>query len=282
MVRKMGGRIGLDDLRAILAKMRSDLPTVSEPCIRDGLAKAVFFELLPGVRRNKGEVSRLYNVFKNTPFYQETTHDRVYALPHQEQLANSLLSLQNVPGFDAYMAEFLKRKRWDQLHWQLFAGYCLSRAGILAELVVPSRRAGNDFDFRLEIDGVSVPCEVESKLARTEPRWGSIESSLRKGKGQLPPGTPSLVWLTIPRGWEGNRQALEPDLESYIREWTERDDVSVVGVVVQSETVANEMLVGTLSYYPTTEVAEHLTLFREITRRLENPSVYGPHIADVF
>jgi hypothetical protein len=205
---KPQARVTEAHLRVFAAKIRRDFPDRPESLHRVLLAFDVAANFIGAANRAKLEKWRLALLrsdFSSLGTRKGTAKsDARAAQARLELLADSLLALQDVPGFD----ERLVTLRHSQAHWEgwygeLTAGGLLSQRGLLRRIVIPTVGApkGVNFDFDLQVDGIAISCETKTKIRTTKLDPRTLEEALCDARDQLPPSGPSIIWLEIPDHW---------------------------------------------------------------------------------
>ena len=117
-------------------------------------------------------------------------------------LAEMLLNLQNVPGFEHPVAQ-MRNGQIESGFAELEFGKLLYVNDIEFRFVDPrGRKKGEAYDFELTYpDGVIVCADAKCKLEGSQPNLTSLKHSLRDASRQLPKNRPSVIFVKVPQHW---------------------------------------------------------------------------------
>jgi hypothetical protein len=147
------------------------------------------------------------------------------------QLAEILLNLQDVPGFDNRLRRLL-RDNLESAVSELEAARLLTISCLPFEFVEESGRRGYDYEALVQLPtGDLGACEVKRKVGSSAPRLGSIYKSLSEGVGQIPSDLPGILFLQVPEGWIVAGDQLSTAVEGAIGKLF-RNSSRVIAVVV--------------------------------------------------
>jgi hypothetical protein len=121
------------------------------------------------------------------------------------QLADMLINLQHIGGFDACISRMQTggRDQTEATHAELEFGRFLRMHDILFRFVHPTGNPdGGNYDFEITYSDGQIACaDAKCKLEASEVRPDSITNALNKARKQLPPDRPGIVFVKVPQSW---------------------------------------------------------------------------------
>jgi hypothetical protein len=151
------------------------------------------------------------------------------------RLAESLYSLQGVPGFETRLVAW-RTMEPNALVSELEGARMLVRAGIPFEFRTESGRKTDDFDILIESETTALCGELKTKIESTEISFNSLLNTPRDARTQVPSDRPGVIWVRLPQPW-----AESPVFEAVCLGATQeffRNTQRISGVVVHYERVA--------------------------------------------
>jgi hypothetical protein len=133
----------------------------------------------------------------NTPLEREVHKMRIVLL------AEMILNLQDVPGFDACVGQMLNRDLIESTCAELeIARLLYTQSTVSFEFRRPVGVKKDDYDLTVTYDDGVVCCaETKCKAEETEITLDTIEHSFKKARGQMPSDVPSIIFVKVPRFW---------------------------------------------------------------------------------
>ncbi|MGO4870345.1 MAG: hypothetical protein ACLPGW_06990 [Roseiarcus sp.] len=117
------------------------------------------------------------------------------------ELAEMLINLQNVDGFDGCIAQ-MAHGQIESTYAELDIAKSLCAHNISFRFVRPTGRKGGDYDLELFYPGgVTVCADTKCKIETTEISADSIKHSLGEARKQLPSDRPGFVFVKVPQHW---------------------------------------------------------------------------------
>jgi hypothetical protein len=117
------------------------------------------------------------------------------------ELAEKLINLQNVEGFEQCIAQ-MKHGQIESTYAELDIGKSLRAHDVGFRFVTPTGQKGADYDLEIFYpDGVTVCADTKCKIETTEISADSIKHSLGEARKQLPSYRPGIVFVKVPQHW---------------------------------------------------------------------------------
>jgi hypothetical protein len=133
----------------------------------------------------------------NTPLEREIHKVRIVLL------AEMILNLQDVPGFNACVSQMLNRDLIESTYAELeIARLLYTQSTVSFEFRKPVGVKKDDYDLTITYDDGVVCCaETKCKAEETEITLDTIEHSFAKARRQMPSATPGIIFVKVPRFW---------------------------------------------------------------------------------
>jgi hypothetical protein len=124
------------------------------------------------------------------------------------ELAENLLNLQQIDGFEACVAQMRAgAEKIESTCAELDVGRFLYIHDVGFRFVVPQLKKGADYDLDVIYpDGLAVAADTKCKFEATAINPVSLRNSLVKARKQLPPDRPGIIFIKVPRVWIKDRE----------------------------------------------------------------------------
>jgi hypothetical protein len=135
----------------------------------------------------------------NTPLEREIHKMRIVLL------AEMILNLQDVPGFNACVSQMLNRDLIESTYAELeIARLLYTQSTVSFEFRKPVGVKKDDYDLTITYDDGVVCCaETKCKAEETEITLDTIEHSFAKARRQMPSAAPGIIFVKVPgSGWK--------------------------------------------------------------------------------
>ena len=193
--------ITFDDLRKVVAALPADMKADDGGRVI-GAANAVIVNFLgldwfvAHIRHDTAGPGFLRLDFSSDP-RREATVFRVV------ELAENLLNLQHIKGFDACIAQMRAgAEKIESTCAELDVGRFLYIHDVEFRFVVPQLRKRADYDLEVIYPGgLVIPADTKCKFEATAINPDSVRNSLNKARKQLPPDRPGIIFVKVPRTW---------------------------------------------------------------------------------
>jgi hypothetical protein len=159
---------------------------------------------------------------ESTPERREVTFYRVI------DLAEILVNLQNVPGFDDCLGG-LRKGDLEGTYAELDLGRMLYAYKANFKYIRRHGVRGEDYDVEVTYpDGLVACTEAKCKIEATQFHADTVRDSLNRACGQLPANRPGIAFVKVPQQWMPN-PSFGPELRRVAREFL-ADNSNVVSV----------------------------------------------------
>jgi hypothetical protein len=119
------------------------------------------------------------------------------------ELAENLLNLQHIDGFDACIEQMRGGgEKIESTCAELDFGRLLYIHDVPFRFVVPQMAKGRDYDFEVTYpDGLSAAADAKCKFETTAIDPDTVRNSLNKARRQLPADRPGIIFIKVPQTW---------------------------------------------------------------------------------
>lgn len=267
-------RLELDDLRRLLARLRSDFPSLAIDAYRYGLALDTLAALL-----GEAGIRNRFRLVTENRFLHDRSPGEIAEQARVERLATALYELQAVAGYQERLRS-VAATVLESAYGEMTAAASLARAGLLHSFILPTGKPRANFDFQLSVGNTLVACEAKTKLASTSISAETILTALEKARGQLPEDRPGVIWLTIPPDWASSGLK-DMNVEAAMAKFNARE-TAVFSVTIAWEAF-NGLALGALNdVLLVPQSRGHIELYEEYASTLAANLAFGTPFDDLI
>jgi hypothetical protein len=116
-------------------------------------------------------------------------------------LGESIFNLQATDGFDNWLEQIRRAESAEASYAELHIARMLHINGWKFRFVARKGKRGNDYDFEIEYNGLTVCADAKCKVESTRMSKTTIQNTLHKSRDQLPSDGPGIFFVKIPQTW---------------------------------------------------------------------------------
>lgn len=234
----------IGELRVFVGNVRREHP--DEDAF--GLAQIAALHILAAIFGDDWTETHVMRDTSPTNFFcNAATEDHVRTIGRIRliQFAEMVFNLQYVPGLHKTM-EMIRDGDLEPGFAELEVGRILYVNGRTFEFVSPKGKKGEDYDLELLFEDVTACGETKCKLESTAISESTLLDTLNRGRKQLPPDRPGIIFVKVPSAWHKT----DDEYTTFLQETTSkfwRDTKRIVSVKLHTS-----LLVQTsAAYVPT-------------------------------
>jgi hypothetical protein len=128
---------------------------------------------------------------------------------HQDRLitlGDILFNLQHVEGALERFRALIPNRDIEGAIAELRGAALLRRRAIVYSFVQECGTKGTDFDALIDCGSSSLPCEFKCKLSSTLLTKGTIITTVKSARSQVPEGSPFMVMMQVPEAWTADAE----------------------------------------------------------------------------